>query len=42
MYEAKVVVIQQVLKGLGQSFVWSADQQTRLIIWRPATENPQL
>ena len=35
MNEAEVVVIQKVLEGLGESFVWRADQQTRLIIWRP-------
>lgn len=30
------MVIDEVLKGLGQSFVWSADQQTAFIIWGPA------
>lgn len=35
MYEAKVVVVQKVLEGLRQSFVWSAHQQTGSIIWSP-------
>lgn len=30
------MVIYEILKGLGQSFVWSANQQTALIIWSPA------
>lgn len=34
MNEAKVVVIQKVLEGLRQSFVWTADQQACFIIWR--------
>lgn len=32
--EAKAVVIQKVLEGLRQSFVWTADQQAGFIIWR--------
>lgn len=35
MHKAKVVVVQKVLEGLRQSFVWSAHQQTGSIIWRP-------
>lgn len=32
--EAKAVVVQEVLEGLGQSFVWTADQQAAFIVWR--------
>lgn len=35
MNKAKAVVIQEVLEGLGQSFVGGADQETHSIIWRP-------
>lgn len=34
MNEAKAVVVQEVLEGLGQSFVWTADQQAAFIVWR--------
>lgn len=30
------MVIYEILKGLGQSFVLSANQQTGLVIWSPA------
>lgn len=35
MHEAEVVVVQKVLEGLRQSFVWCAHQQTGFIIWSP-------
>lgn len=37
MNEAKAVVVQEVLEGLGQSFVWTADQQAAFIVWRSVT-----
>lgn len=31
--EAKAVVVQEVLKGLRESFVWTADHQAAFIVW---------